>query len=172
MPNPGKSSLVFVLMLCAGCASVSTSVTQLDPATIGRVRSEQRRHLLAKGVKPLPTDSAWYYMDRQEARLREQLAGTGVSVARDADRIVIKLPERPAKPVTTGGMDARTLTIVAAVMVRFHSTLASISAPQGAARDAVASYLVEHGIDRDRLLYIPQTRPSPAVRFTLEPLTR
>lgn len=54
---------------------------------------ERRQHaLIGAGVGALAGASIGYYMDRQEAKLREQLAGTGVSVTRDGDNITLNMP--------------------------------------------------------------------------------
>ncbi len=54
---------------------------------------ERRQHaLIGAGVGALAGGSIGYYMDRQEAKLRDQLAGTGVSVTRDGDNITLNMP--------------------------------------------------------------------------------
>ncbi len=54
---------------------------------------ERRQHaLIGAGIGALAGGSIGYYMDRQEAKLREQLAGTGVSVTRDGDNITLNMP--------------------------------------------------------------------------------
>ena len=54
---------------------------------------ERRQHaLIGAGVGALAGGAVGYYMDRQEAKLRAELEGTGVSVYRDGDYITLNMP--------------------------------------------------------------------------------
>ena len=54
---------------------------------------ERRQHaLIGAGVGALAGGSIGYYMDKQEAKLRAELAGTGVSVTRIGDNITLNMP--------------------------------------------------------------------------------
>ena len=54
---------------------------------------ERRQHaLIGAGVGALAGGSIGYYMDRQEAKLRAELQGTGVSVTRIGDNITLNMP--------------------------------------------------------------------------------
>jgi len=54
---------------------------------------ERRQHaLIGAGIGALAGGSIGYYMDRQEAELRAQLEGTGVSVTRIGDNITLNMP--------------------------------------------------------------------------------
>lgn len=54
---------------------------------------ERRQHaLIGAGVGALAGGSVGYYMDKQEAKLRAELAGTGVSVTRIGDNITLNMP--------------------------------------------------------------------------------
>lgn len=54
---------------------------------------ERRQHaLIGAGVGALAGGSIGYYMDRQEAKLRAELEGTGVSVTRIGDNITLNMP--------------------------------------------------------------------------------
>ena len=55
-------------------------------------RERKKRILIGAGVGALAGGSVGAYMDRQEAELRRQLAGTGVSVTRMGDDIVLNMP--------------------------------------------------------------------------------
>lgn len=52
----------------------------------------KKRALVGAGIGALTGASVGAYMDRQEAKLREQLARTGVSVTRDGDNITLNMP--------------------------------------------------------------------------------
>jgi len=54
---------------------------------------ERRQHaLIGAGVGALAGGSIGYYMDRQEAELRAELQGSGVSVTRIGDNITLNMP--------------------------------------------------------------------------------
>ena len=48
--------------------------------------------LIGAGIGALSGGAIGDYMDRQEAELRAQLQGTGVSVTRNGDRIILNMP--------------------------------------------------------------------------------
>ena len=48
--------------------------------------------LVGAGIGALAGGAAGHYMDRQEAKLREQLAGTGVGVTRQGDNLILNMP--------------------------------------------------------------------------------
>jgi len=54
---------------------------------------ERRQHaLIGAGIGALAGGSVGYYMDKQEAKLRAELEGTGVSVTRRGDNITLNMP--------------------------------------------------------------------------------
>jgi len=55
-------------------------------------RERRKRALIGAGVGAIAGGSVGYYMDVQEAKLRQKLAGTGVSVTRDGDTIILNMP--------------------------------------------------------------------------------
>ncbi len=62
-------------------------------ALVGAVVSGERKAvLIGAGIGALSGGAVGYYMDRQEAKLREQLRGTGVSVTRHEDTIILNMP--------------------------------------------------------------------------------
>ncbi len=70
-----------------------------------------------------------YYFDRQEAKLRELLEGTGVSVTRYDDRIVLNMPNSLTFNSNSAILNPRgteTLRSVAAVMKEYNKTAAHI----------------------------------------------
>ncbi len=54
--------------------------------------SRRKRALIGAGVGGLAGAGVGLYMDQQEAKLRQKLQGTGVSVSREGDRIVLNMP--------------------------------------------------------------------------------
>lgn len=65
-------------------------------AGIGAIASEDgergKNAAIGAGVGALAGGAVGYYMDRQEAKLRERLQGTGVSVTRDGDNLILNMP--------------------------------------------------------------------------------
>jgi len=62
-------------------------------AVVGSIAGGSRRSvLLGMGLGALTGAGVGLYMDREEDRLREQLRGTGVSVSRDGDNIILNMP--------------------------------------------------------------------------------
>jgi outer membrane protein OmpA-like peptidoglycan-associated protein len=55
-------------------------------------RNRAKGALIGAGVGTLAGGAVGAYMDVQESKLREQLAGTGVSVTRQGDEIVLNMP--------------------------------------------------------------------------------
>ena len=111
-----RSSRITALVVAA--AVFTTGCTTLDPytreeqtsnatkgaligaaagAVVGLVSGDdaverRQRALIGAGVGALAGGSIGYYMDRQEAKLRAELEGTGVSVARIGDNITLVMP--------------------------------------------------------------------------------
>ena len=55
-------------------------------------KERRKRALIGAGVGALAGGAVGNYMDRQEAKLRQQMAGTGVDVVRNGDHITLDLP--------------------------------------------------------------------------------
>ena len=74
----------------AGAGAAAGAVVGLITGDDSR---ERRKHaLIGAGVGALAGGSVGYYMDVQEAKLRQKLAGTGVSITRDGDNIILNMP--------------------------------------------------------------------------------
>jgi len=62
-------------------------------ALVGDHGRERRKNaLIGAGAGALAGGGVGYYMDRQESKLRAQLEGTGVSVTRVGDNIMLNMP--------------------------------------------------------------------------------
>jgi len=78
-------------------ATIGAGIGALAGAVIGLIsgddsRERRRRALIGAGVGALAGGSVGYYMDVQEAKLRQRLAGTGVSVTRQGSNIILNMP--------------------------------------------------------------------------------
>ncbi len=102
-------ALIFAVMLVAGCATTTDPWTGEPRATrtgqgaavgagigavIGAVSGGDRlkRAAIGAGIGALTGAAVGSYMDRNEEALRRQLAGTGVSVTRRGDDIILNMP--------------------------------------------------------------------------------
>lgn len=100
-----------VLVGLAGCQTVNpyTGESQTSKAAKGAAigaaagavaglltgddsKERKERALIGAGVGAVAGGSVGYYMDVQEAKLRQQLEGTGVSVTRIGDNITLNMP--------------------------------------------------------------------------------
>ena len=55
-------------------------------------RDRRKKALVGAGVGGLAGGAVGYYMDVQEAKLRQELNGTGVDVSRDGDNLILNMP--------------------------------------------------------------------------------
>jgi len=81
MSNSTKGALI------GAAAGVVVGLASGDDAV-----DRRQRALIGAGVGALAGGAVGYYMDKQEAELRAELQGTGVSVARIGDNITLNMP--------------------------------------------------------------------------------
>jgi outer membrane protein OmpA-like peptidoglycan-associated protein len=100
-----------VATLAAGCQTIDpyTGETKTSSATKGAAigagvgavlgilsgddsKERRKRALIGAGVGGITGGAVGNYMDQQEAELRRQLEGTGVSVTRVGDEIILNMP--------------------------------------------------------------------------------
>ena len=81
MSNSTKGALI------GAAAGVVVGLASGDDAL-----DRRQRALIGAGVGALAGGSVGYYMDKQEAELRAELQGTGVSVTRIGDNITLNMP--------------------------------------------------------------------------------
>ncbi len=70
-----------------------------------------------------------YYMDVQEAKLRDKMRGTGVSVTRSGDNIILNMPNNvtfDSSSATLKPAGANTLTGVAMVLKEYPKTAVNV----------------------------------------------
>ncbi|MCP1366895.1 OmpA family protein, partial [Halomonas sp. BBD48] len=118
-----------------------------------------------------------YYMDRQEAQLRERLQGTGIGVERQGDNIVLNMPSS-----VTFGFDSSEITPearqalndAAAVMQQYPETRITIAGhTDSSGSDAynqqlserraqsVGNYLMQNGVAAQRLTMVGYGESQP-----------
>ncbi|MDH4022504.1 MAG: OmpA family protein [Gammaproteobacteria bacterium] len=137
----------------------------------------KKRALLLGAAGGLTGGAVGNYMDRQEAKLRAQLQGTGVSVTRSGDNIILNMPGNITFQTNSADINAnfyQVLNSVAIVLKEFDKTVVDVAghADSVGADDAnmalsqrrassVSSYLGAQGIDGQRLITVGygETRP-------------
>jgi outer membrane protein OmpA-like peptidoglycan-associated protein len=184
-----RSTLIATLAL-AGVVT-ATGCTTLDPytreertskattgaiigavagAAIGAASSRNdrtKRAMIGAGIGALGGAAVGNYMDQQEAELRRRLEGTGVSVTRVGDNLILNMPGNVTFDVGRDEISAgfyETLDSVALVLKKYDKTAVEIAGHTDSTgsdafnRDlsqrraqSVAGYLASQGIQRVRL---------------------
>ena len=143
------AALIGFVLVVAGCETLDpyTQESQMSNATKGALIGaaagvavglmtgddavERRQHaLIGAGVGALAGGSIGYYMDQQEAKLRAELEGTGVSVTRIGDNITLNMPGNVT--FATNSSDLRpaffeVLNSVGKVLVEFDQTIVEVA---------------------------------------------
>ena len=68
------------------------SSSTVDGNSIDTSGDGRKNAVVRAGVQPVSPESVGYYMDRQEEKLHDQLSGTGVTVVRVGETIVLSMP--------------------------------------------------------------------------------
>ncbi|MDN5782240.1 MAG: OmpA family protein, partial [Luteimonas sp.] len=115
--------------------------------------------------------------DRQEAQLRQQMAGTGVDVVRNGDNITLNMPGSVTFAFDKSEVQPQfypVLDNVAGTLQQYNQTIIEVAGHTDSVgsdaynqqlsqkrADAVASYLNSRGIMRDRMITVGagETRP-------------
>jgi len=139
---------------------------------------ERRQHaLIGAGIGALAGGSIGYYMDQQEAKLRAELDGTGVSVVRDGDNITLSMPGNVTFATDSSDLSPAffdVLNSVGKVLVEYEKTVVEVAGHTDSTGSAaynqglserrastVSKYLTGRGVISQRLitLGIGETRP-------------
>ena len=141
-----------VRIICSGCLAVTLAACQtIDPYTgeqktsntakgagigaasgaiIGASAGGDRKGAaIGAGIGLLAGAGVGHYMDQQEAKLRAQLQGTGVSVTRDGNQIILNMPGNITFPTGQSAINANfypVLDSVALVLEEFEKTLVDV----------------------------------------------
>jgi outer membrane protein OmpA-like peptidoglycan-associated protein len=170
--------------------------------TGGDAAAHRKNALIGAGLGALAGGAVGNYMDRQESKLRSQLAGTGVSVTRMGDNITLNMPGNITFASDSAELNPnfyRVLNSVNIVVKQYDKTLVEVAGhtdSTGAAEynqrlserraNAVAQYLEGQGLRTDRVITVGagETHPVAAndtpdgrqanrrVELTLTPLTK
>ncbi len=162
----------------AGGAALGAGLGALAGLAVGGSSVAQRNAvLIGAGVGALTGGTIGNYMDRQESELRAQLQGTGVSVTRVGDQIVLNMPSNITFATDQDAVKAGfypTLNSVALVLKKFNQTVVDVyghTDSTGSSQHnfdlsqrralSVANYLSTQGVDQRRFAVtgFGETRP-------------
>ena len=131
---------------------------------------KRRKALIGAGIGALAGGGIGYYMDVQEAKLRQKLAGTGVSVTRIGDNITLNMPGNVTFATNSSDLNSNFFTVldaVAEVVDEYDQTLVEVAGHtdstgtatynQGLSdrrAESVARYLESQGVMPLRLIPI------------------
>ncbi len=114
----------------AGGAAIGAGLGALAGLAVGGSPAAQRNAvLIGAGIGALAGAGVGAYMDNQEAALRAQLQGTGVSVTRDGNIIILNMPSNITFASDQDAVSAGfypTLNSVALVLNKFDRTLVDV----------------------------------------------
>jgi outer membrane protein OmpA-like peptidoglycan-associated protein len=126
--------------------------------------------LIGAGVGALAGGGVGYYMDVQEAKLRQRLEGTGVSVTRMGDNITLNMPSNITFALNSSDLNAQffnALDGVSMVLKEYDKTVIEVAGHTDSSgsdqynqslserrAQAVSGYLSSHGVKTQRLIPI------------------
>ena len=126
--------------------------------------------LIGAGVGALAGGGVGYYMDVQEAKLRQRLEGTGVSVVRQGDNITLNMPSSITFALNSADLNAQfynALDGVSLVLKEYDKTVIEVAGHTDSSgsdqynqalserrAQAVAGYLGSHGVKTQRLITV------------------
>ncbi len=151
----------------AGGAVIGAGLGALTGLAVGGSGASQREAaLIGAGVGALAGGAIGAYMDNQEAELRAQLQGTGVSVTREGDYIILNMPSNITFATDQDAVSSSfypTLNSVALVLKKFNRTLVDVNGHTDSTGNddynlalserralSVANYLNAQGVDGRR----------------------
>jgi outer membrane protein OmpA-like peptidoglycan-associated protein len=141
--------LLAAAVLAAGCQTIDpyTGETKTSSATKGAAigagagavlgiltgddsKERRNRALIGAGVGALAGGAVGSYMDNQEKKLREQLQGTGVSVTRVGDEIILNMPGNVTFQTDSSDLNPQFFSVldsVALVLQEFDKTIIEVA---------------------------------------------
>lgn len=138
---------------------------------------DRRNALIGAGIGALAGGAIGGYMDQQEAQLRAQLQGTGVSVTRQGDYIILNMPSNITFATDQDSIQPGfygTLNSVAIVLQKYNRTIVDVYGHTDSSGDdnynlnlsqrramSVANYLGAQGVDSRRfsILGLGESQP-------------
>jgi outer membrane protein OmpA-like peptidoglycan-associated protein len=159
-------------LIGAGVGAALGYLTNTNKGEEGRTNA-----LIGAGIGALAGGAVGAYMDRQQAELRRELAGTGVNVVRQGDNIVLQMPSDVTFAVNQASIQSRFFPVlddVSRVLNQYPATYvdvvghASSDGPEDYNQRlseqravSVADYLIRQGVLRDRLFVAGRGESQP-----------
>ncbi|MFT4550323.1 MAG: outer membrane protein OmpA-like peptidoglycan-associated protein [Verrucomicrobiales bacterium] len=114
--------------------AIAAAIGSLAGAGIGALtgddsKERRQRALIGAGIGAVAGGGVGLYMDRQEAKLREELRGTGVSISRRGDQVILNMPGNITFETASDQISldfAPVLTSVTKVVAEFDKTLVDV----------------------------------------------
>lgn len=144
----------------------------------------RQRALIGAGVGGLAGGAIGNYQDRQEAKLRAELQGSGVSVTRMGDNITLNMPGNVTFATDSSDLSPaffNVLTSVSKVMVEFNKTVVEVAGHTDSTGSAaynqglserragsVSRFLQSQGIDGQRLITVGMGEDRPVADNSTE----
>jgi len=130
---------------------------------------ERRQHaLIGAGIGALAGGSIGYYMDKQEAELRAELEGSGVSVTRRGNNLILNMPGNVTFATDSSDLSPAffdVLSSVGKVLVEYEQTVVEVAGHTDSTgshaynqalserrANTVSSYLLTQGVIDQRLI--------------------
>ncbi|NUW59640.1 OmpA family lipoprotein [Cronobacter muytjensii] len=155
----------------AGKSGIGAGLGSLVGAGVGALSSSKKDRgkgaLIGAAAGAALGGGVGYYMDVQEAKLREKMQGTGVSVTRSGDNIILNMPNNVTFDSSQANLKpagANTLTGVAMVLKEYPKTAVNVvgytDSTGGQAlnmklsqqrAESVASALITQGVAANRI---------------------
>jgi len=126
--------------------------------------------LIGAGVGALAGGGVGYYMDVQEKKLRDRMAGTGVTVTRNGDNITLNMPSSITFALNSADLNSQfysALDGVSLVLKEYNKTVVEVAGHTDSSGSdqynqqlsqrragSVAGYLSSHGVNQQRLITI------------------
>ena len=188
LKSAGIASAVALSLLASSCATYTGQTN--DPNDPNRTRNgaligagigavagllsghdaveRRQRALVGAGVGGLAGGAIGVYQDRQEAVLRQRMAGTGVQVNREGDNITLNMPGNVTFAFNSSNLDPKFYSVldnVASTLAEYNQTVVEVAGhTDNVGSDAynqtlsvqratsVANYLQGKGVNRERLI--------------------
>jgi outer membrane protein OmpA-like peptidoglycan-associated protein len=165
-------------------------------------KERKERALIGAGVGALAGGSVGYYMDVQEAKLRQQLQGTGVSVTRMGDNITLNMPGNITFKTDSADLNSSFFSVldsVSLVLKEYEKTIVEVAGHTDSTgsdqynqalserrAQTVATYLAGKGVMQQRMITVGAGEGRPVatndtadgrqlnrrVELTLTPITQ
>lgn len=114
----------------SGAAIGAVAGALIGIATSDNAKERKERALKGAGIGAITGGGVGYYMDVQEAKLRQKMEGAGVSVTRDGDNIILNMPGNltfASDSSSVKGSFQPVLDAVADVLKEYKSTMIQVA---------------------------------------------